>query len=62
VSTGSTSNFSQSELDKFGELAHRWWGEAELSRDALKRISRRRAPGQGCPGRRHAPWMAAERL
>jgi 2-polyprenyl-6-hydroxyphenyl methylase/3-demethylubiquinone-9 3-methyltransferase len=25
MSTGSTSNFSQSELDKFGELAHRWW-------------------------------------
>ncbi|MBS0214091.1 MAG: hypothetical protein JSR26_13090 [Proteobacteria bacterium] len=26
------SNFDQAELDKFAELAHRWWGEMPRSR------------------------------
>ncbi len=33
------SNFSQSELDKFDELAQRWWGEAARLRTTGSRAT-----------------------
>jgi len=56
--TRSVTNADPAELAKFNRLAARWWGEPGLSRDALKRIPRRRAGGHGCPPWRHAPGTA----
>jgi 2-polyprenyl-3-methyl-5-hydroxy-6-metoxy-1,4-benzoquinol methylase len=32
--TSTHTNFDQAGLDKFGELAHRWWGEAARWRES----------------------------
>ena len=34
-------NYSQAELDKFDELAQRWWGEAARSRTTGSRVGER---------------------
>ena len=43
--TATQANFEQAELDKFGDLAHRWWGEAACLREScgLSRTAERTA-------------------
>jgi 2-polyprenyl-6-hydroxyphenyl methylase / 3-demethylubiquinone-9 3-methyltransferase len=58
-----TDNFSQAELDKFGALAQRWWGEPARLRTigsrAGERPRRDARAGVRCHGRLAAPGTAA---
>jgi len=54
-------NYSQAELDKFGALANRWWGEPRRLRESsgLSRLGER--PAMDGRAGEYAPWMAVER-
>ena len=53
-------NFDQAELDKFAELAHRWWGEVPRLRQSggLPRGAERPAM-DGWAGATHHGWFGA---
>jgi len=53
-------NFDQAELDKFAELAHRWWGRAMCWRapGGRSRIGLRPAM-DGWAGATHHGWFGA---
>ena len=49
-------NFRQSELDKFDELAQRWWGEAARSRTTGSRSAERLRMDAQAGAMRHG-WL-----
>ena len=53
-------NFDQAELDKFADLAHRWWGEVSRLRQSggLPRDASRPAR-DGWAGAMHQGWFGA---
>ncbi len=50
------SNFSRSELDKFDELAQRWWGEAARLRTTGSRAAERLRMDAQAGAHRHG-WL-----
>ncbi|MEO7478412.1 MAG: hypothetical protein ABIT64_04170 [Lysobacteraceae bacterium] len=56
--TATNANFDQAELDKFGDLAHRWWGEATCLRvsSGRSRVAERPAT-DGRAGVHHHGWF-----
>lgn len=63
TSATNNDNFSQVELDKFNELAHRWWGAATRLRTTGSRVTARPAVGEPKAFARHClePWANAPR-
>jgi hypothetical protein len=57
-----TPNFSQAELDKFGALAARWWGEPRRLRESggLSRLGERPAKDGRAGALRHGRLGANE--
>ena len=56
-----SSNFSQAELDKFGELANRWWGELKRLRVSGGHSRFGERPARDGRAGEYGPWMAVER-
>jgi len=58
--TATHANFDQAELDKFAELAHRWWGEETCSRESsgLSHVAERTTM-DGRAGAKHHGWFGA---
>ena len=55
MNTQANANVRQSELDKFGALAQRWWGEAARLRTTGSRVAERPAM-EGRAGTQHHGW------
>ena len=58
TSASPQNNFRQSELDKFDELAQRWWGEAARSRTTGSRDAERLRMDAQAGAMRHG-WLGA---
>lgn len=52
-------NFNQAELDKFGALAQRWWGEPACSR-AIGSHTGERTAMEGRSGRLRHGWLSPD--
>ena len=58
MNTAHSENFRQSELDKFDELAQRWWGESARQRTTGSRAAERLRMDAQAGAMRHG-WLGA---